>query len=422
MDASSSPVPQPPLVPDAVVGPAGPLERIATIDILRGFALFGVVLVNAQSMIPWDNLGAPAEQWTEWIYTTFIGGRFYRLFAFLFGLGFVLQMQHLQARGAACGPIYLRRLAILLIFGVIHGLLLWSNDILALFAQFGFLLFLLRRWSDRSLLWVAIASLLLSHVYYFVSTGFRDFYPVDPVVLEQRAEERALAEEAAEAETTYIRSEGTWGEVMRYTAKNFLSWRLSMQSNLALLGEEFLMILLGFYVGRWRIFERLPSYVPHIRKVKWGTLVLAIIGYFMAGVFEGLHAPPGPEPLIGTARLIVDDISKAAGALFYATAITLLMQKTSWKRLLYPLASLGRMSLTHYLALSVILSMVFHDYGLGLYGRLNILDGVLLAIGIYIFQLLFSHWWLKFFRFGPMEWIWRSLTYGKWQALKTHTQ
>ena len=171
-------------------------ERIPTIDILRGFALFGVVLMNSQSMISWANLDSQSDQWVVWFYKTFIAGRFYRLFAFLFGLGFVLQMNRLESRGVTFGPIYLRRLAILLVFGLLHGFFVWPNDILALFAQFGFLLFLIRRWSNRSIFAVIVATLLLSHIYYYASTGFADFRTVDPVAFEQRAEERALEREA----------------------------------------------------------------------------------------------------------------------------------------------------------------------------------------------------------------------------------
>ena len=365
-------------------------ERIPTIDILRGFALFGVVLMNSQSMISWANLDSQSDQWVVWCYKTFIAGRFYRLFAFLFGLGFVLQMNRLESRGVTFGPIYLRRLAILLVFGLLHGFFVWPNDILALFAQFGLLLFLFRRWSNRSIFAVIVATLLLSHIYYYASMGFADFRTVDPVAFEQRAEERALEREAERVERNAIRAEGSYWEYARWNAGEFSSWRFSIQSNLALLGEEFLMILLGFFVGRLQVFERLQSFRPFIKKTLWWCLGLSVVWYFLGDILYELHAPPGPEPLVAITRNILENICLAAGALFYASAITLLAQGNRCTPCFKPIALLGRMSLTHYLLISLIITTLFNHFGLGWYGDVQAFGGFLLAIGIYAFQLGFS--------------------------------
>ena len=113
----------------------------------------------------------------------------------------------------------------------------------------------------------------------------------------------------------------------------------------------------------------------------------------------------------------MEDIDSAAFALFYASAVVLLVQRAGWKRLLKPVAALGRMALTNYLLQSIIITTVYFSYGFGLYGKVDLLAGVGLAVMTYIVQLLWSSWWLNRFRFGPAEWLWRSLTYGERQSL-----
>ena len=118
---------------------------------LRGFALIGVILANFQSMISWDDPAGAGNTAAIWFLENLVSGRFYRLFAFLFGLGFALQMIRLESRGVRFVPLYIRRLLILGVIGIAHGILFWPNDILALFAQFGLLLLLVRHLSDRAI-------------------------------------------------------------------------------------------------------------------------------------------------------------------------------------------------------------------------------------------------------------------------------
>ena len=116
--------------------------------------------------------------------------------------------------------------------------------------------------------------------------------------------------------------------------------------------------------------------------------------------------------------MILDDIGYGATAIFYASAVTLLIQRDVWQQRLKPVAALGRMSLTNYLLISITVTTVFYSYGFGLYSSITVVGGFLLALSIYTVQLILSVWWLNRYQYGPAEWLWRSLTYGKWQRLR----
>ena len=410
--------------PVSAAAPTSPRERITTVDIVRGFALLGVVLVNWQGWISWENLDGMTNLSVVWLFETFVLGNFYRLFAFLFGLGFVLQMTRLESRGVRFAPLYLRRLAILFLFGLVHGILFMGwNDILSIFAQYGVLLLLIRRMSNKSIFVMALVCLLASHTYYYVSTGFADFRKGEPMrELVQERQQRRMDGQARRAETARIRSQGSFREVVEWNAWLFSAryggwgWEPALKGQLKLLGEEGLMCLLGLYAGRRRVFENVRQARPFFRKAMWWALSLGVLGYLISMALSALQTPPHGH-LAYHAKLIVEDIDSAAFALFYASAVVLLVQRAGWKRLLKPVAAIGRMALTNYLLLSIIITTVFFSYGFGLDGKVDLLAGVGLAVMTYIVQLLWSSWWLNRFRFGPAEWLWRSLTYGERQSL-----
>jgi uncharacterized protein len=105
-------------------------------------------------------------------------------------------------------------------------------------------------------------------------------------------------------------------------------------------------------------------------------------------------------------------------ALFYMSGLTLLSQNTAWQKRMAPLAYAGRMAISVYLMQTLICTLLFYGYGFGLYGKVGAAGGILLTVIIYVLQIPFSVWWLNRFRFGPVEWLWRSLTYGKLQPMK----
>ena len=182
------------------------------------------------------------------------------------------------------------------------------------------------------------------------------------------------------------------------------------------------MFLLGLYAGRRRIFENIPAHLPLIRKVLWWGLGLGLVGNFVGYAYLYLIASTlFPDPTVPSfTRVLVwlsFNIGKPALGLSYASAIILLVQRKAWKIRLGPLAAVGRMALTNYLLQTLICTTIFYGYGLGLYGKVDPTLILVLSVFIFALQILLSVWWVRRFRFGPAEWLWRTLTYGKRQPM-----
>ena len=180
------------------------------------------------------------------------------------------------------------------------------------------------------------------------------------------------------------------------------------------------MMILGLYAGKRRIFDDIPSHLPFIRKVWLWGLIIGLVGNGMYVYFgeQANRAIPSAANLIS---LVGQTFGAPALALFYMATLTLLAERVAWRRRLAPLSFVGRMALTNYLLQSFICSTLFFGYGFAFYGQIGIAGGIALTVAIYVVEAAFSAWWLKRFRFGPMEWLWRTLTYGKRQPMRPVT-
>ncbi len=219
--------------PKRPIGPIRPKDRIQVIDILRGFALFGVILVNTWAFQSWNlpfkiQYGevwtGTADQVVMWFIAFFAEERFYRLFSFLFGLGFALQLGRAEQRGAPFFAVYRRRLLVLLLFGLLHGVLRGTGDILHVYAVLGFILLLFRKFSPRALLVIALICLLSSWVDNAIRDGRRYDSLTAPQVSEQTLQERERDEATTRTrreEIVRVRLEGTLGDNVAYNMQSF---------------------------------------------------------------------------------------------------------------------------------------------------------------------------------------------------------
>ncbi|HEX2184561.1 MAG TPA: DUF418 domain-containing protein, partial [Chloroflexota bacterium] len=400
-------------------------ERIDVIDVIRGFALFGILLVNMgafsepiyQIMIDAERWPSPVDQAVEWLIRFLAEGKFYSLFSFLFGLGLTLQMSRAEARGVDFVPLYVRRLLVLLAFGLIHAYLIWVGDILTWYAIFGFVLLLFRKCSPRTLLtWAAIFLLI-------------------PVLLQTLAVGalalgRATPEGAAEIERSMAETERTYRQLMEqaltvYREGSFAEITAQRARDLGVLYGTFIfvipnvlaMFLCGLYAGHRGIFRDIPGHLPFIRRVLVWGLIIGLIGNFVFAM--SMEAADRAIPtVLGLLGWIGQSIGAPALCFFYAAALTLLFQQERWRRRLTPLASVGRMALSNYLLQSLVCTTIFYGYGLGLFGQVSPAWGLVLTVVIYVVQIPLSVWWLRHFQFGPAEWLWRSLTYLRWQPMR----
>jgi uncharacterized protein len=209
-------------------------------------------------------------------------------------------------------------------------------------------------------------------------------------------------------------AEGSWADIMMQRAADasFIIFG-GLFSGMGIFG----MFLLGMYAGKVDFFRHPENHLPSIRKInRWG-LALGLVGntMFVAGVELA-------EPMVLSVYSAVAGLGMGVGVpamfAFYTTSIVLLYQKPEWKRSLHVFVPVGRMALTNYLLQTVICTLIFYNYGLGLYGKVGPALGLVLTVAIFLVQIPLSVWWLKRFRFGPMEWLWRSLTYAKLQPMR----
>lgn len=379
------------------IRPVAQSERIDILDILRGFAIFGILAVNisgfaAPAFMPGYAFPASAP-WYDTLAKNgmlfFTEGKFYTIFSFLFGLGFSVQLARSEARGKDIRSFYPRRLWVLFGFGILHALLLWTGDILRLYALLGFALLAFRQRSNRTLLtWAGIffgLSLLILGLIGGPHGGEESIPGVDLLALARAA----------------------------YTSPNpldvitFQAVMLPISFLFILLAQGasvMALFLLGLVAGRLKFFENLsPNRAILKRVAAWGLLI-GLVGNSLFVLFEDAWLPS-----LGIT------LGAPAFACVYVSGLALFSLSERGKRWLRPIANVGRMALSNYVLQSLVCSLLFNGYGLGLYEHAGAAAQWGLTLGIYLLQIPLSTWWLARFRFGPLEWIWRSLTYGQRQ-------
>ncbi len=393
-------------------------ERIATLDVLRGFALLGILLANlmffaqpVSDTYDYTAAGSGSDAAIGWLIMFFTQGKFYPLFSMLFGLGFAIQLERAKARQGSVVPTYLRRLLVLLAIGVLHGTFIWAGDILAVYAVLGFVLLLIGRGSSTRLLTVAIIAFAVQLLMAFGMASMLDFAAKNPDAAAEmlkgmqaaQMQHDALSEQAWAAYTS-----GTYMEITSVRAQEFVS----ISSAVPFFGLHVLaMFLFGAWLGRHGHFA---NPLAHRR-----FFLLALVVAIGAGVpLSAWHASIGLEldpynftdPRNGW-NMLLGFVAGPVLMLGYAALIALSMQTraANWLRTLAPV---GRMALTNYLLQSVVMTLVFYAYGFGVMAReFDAVFMVSAGLALYLAQILFSHWWLRRFAFGPVEWAWRALTY-----------
>ncbi len=393
----------------AKLTPVKASERVLFVDVLRGFALFGVLAANMAGYAGLNSqLGAwpdPLDRLVQILIRFFVEAKFYSLLSLLLGWGVAVQMLRAEERGGRFVPFFLRRMAILFVMGIADAILIWQGDVLALYAALGILLLLFRRWSPKALLATAAALLLFALVVPL---------PVGPLEALRSAWEGATGFLRAGIRPESLFATGSFGDISRLRLEQYAA---GLTNLLYYFGSVFSMFLLGLYVGKRRLFHEIDRHLPLVHRVMWAGLV---IGVLFNGAFVYLLLKPSAVPVAYSWTFTRGSRTIGAPALmlFYVSAIILLWRKKSWRERLAPLGALGRATLSNYLLQSIVATTIFYGYGLGLYGQIDPLLGLLITLAIYVGQIRLSAWWFQSFRFGPAEWLWRSLGYGKRQRMR----
>jgi len=368
-------------------------NRILLIDIIRGFALFGILLVNMKSFYSPVFIEtmygiSPHFEGIDHIihlfYQLFIQMKFYPIFAFLFGLGFYLFL-HKEFNMI----LFIKRMIILFFIGMIHLIFFWYGDILHVYAATSIILVLFFKVPSKWILcWVA-ALLTVYHLFISLNT--------------------LISTNSLLESNDYSSMLSTYVSI--YKESSYFDWvwyRLKIEIIPTLYQYPFVFVpvlawfLLGLYIGKEKIYERNPLNIKRV-SLWWRISLYMSIGFLILNVLALIFWPN-----------ILYSMTSASGvvlAILYVTSIYVFFDHPFVKKALYPLSFVGRMSLSNYLFQSIFLISFFRMFNL--YNNISLTEGLIITIVFFLFQLVVSKYWLSYFHQGPVEWIWRSMTLKK---------
>lgn len=390
-------------------------QRIEALDIARGIALFGILMVNmsffSYPVLYADFLETPlwegsSNQFAQSIIYLFFEANFFTLFSLLFGIGFMIFMEKAEQKGHAVRSLYVRRLGVLLVFGLIHLFFIWFGDILTIYAIIGFFLLIFRRRSPKTILRWACALVLLPVVLIMLMAS--SFIATEGDIEGDMYLEEMITELQSQFDSSMlVFSEGSYAQMFE---QRLIDIAFMVQGMMFMAPIVLAMFLFGMYVWKKRMLQDFPQTLPMVRKIWWSSLV---IGLFFGSIAMSSHlameSANSPYYFISYGATLVKG---PALALFYFTSIVLLLRKDFWQLILSIFQPLGRMALTNYIMQSLICTFIFYSYGLGLYGKMNPTMGMIMTLAIITAQIVMSKFWFKKFRFGPLEWLWRYCIYG----------
>ncbi len=397
-------------------------ERIQLLDVLRGFALFGVLVAN----IFWSFNGfsfvspqraleltaAPIDAAAYYFIRFFIDKKFILLFSLLFGFGFAVQVMRAEEKGSNVAVFYSRRQLILFFIGVVHLLLFWHGDILHVYALCGLFLLAFARRQGRTLLVSAVALSAGAVLLMILAIGLQ---ALASSMVGTGAVDTALGETRRQFSNQVLAAfaHGGYADILQWNAKVYFASIVGLLYIFPLTAGRF---LLGFYAGRRRLFHNVAANLPLFRKLLWWSLPVGLVSsaLFVAGT-EMMRAEVIDGAVWRLLLIIPTEVSSFALCLFYVATLTLLYQRATWQKRLSVLAPLGRMALTNYLMQTLLCLVIF--YGSGQIGQTGPAKCLLIALVIYTGQVMLSTLWLTRFRMGPVEWLWRTMSYGKLQPL-----
>lgn len=405
-------------------------ERHVLLDALRGLALLGIALANYPEFALWTFLSADEQsamptagldQVVRFLQYMLVDGKFYTIFSLLFGIGFALILSRHPV------SLFVRRMAILVVIGACHLMFLWSGDILLLYAIGGLLLPLFFRLKDKVLLWLA-ACLILIPVGLDALTEFASIDFAGPFynLWWTEASRQGITEENF---ATWLRDADSYPQMFAFLQQGACEriWEFVSGHRLPKVVGLF---IIGYLIGKHRLYARLDEYRFWLRRLclyalSWGLPASALYAW---SATEG-------HPWGLTVHSLLYAVSVIPLAFGYIALFSLIFMRSPQSPKLHSarfsptgeveggfftfLAAPGRMALTNYLSQSLIGVLLFYGLGFGLGCSVGLIYIELTALAVFVVQIAVSRWWLRHFRFGPLEWIWRMLTYGRYFKIRT---
>lgn len=401
------------------LNPVGIQDRIISIDVLRGVAVLGILIMNIQSfsmpMTAYINPEAYGDltginKWV-WILSHVLASeKFMSIFSLLFGAGILLFTDKALSKGKEPARLHYRRMFWLLVFGMIHAYLMWYGDILVSYALCGMLVFLFRKKSPRALIISALVFFMIPIIFYTLSYLSIPYWPQESY--QGSMQSWNPGSEVLLKEIANMR--GNWLQQMESRIPSAIMLQ-TMIFFMEVFWHVMAMMLLGMALYKWNILNAARSATFYIRLAIIGML----IGYPLAiwGVFQNFEHgwDFAYSMFLGGHYNYVGSVGVALG---YVAIIMLICKSLKFTSLKSRFAAVGKMAFTNYILQTLICMFIFYGSGLGLYGSVERKYQILMVFGIWVILLLISPVWLKKFRFGPLEWLWRSLTYWHRQPLR----
>jgi len=402
-------------------------ERIHAMDVLRGFALLGIFLMNIEAFV--SPMGEAmtglnpsytgADRWTDALIYLFVQGKFFTLFSLLFGMGFAVMAQRAEQAGRPFLPVYLRRTLALMLIGLVHALLIWWGDILFTYACVAFALMLLYliKPPQKFLPWAAALVYLLPSGFILLFGLASAAAQMDPKASAEMA--KAMADQGAvmAAVTEAQRLAYGAGGYLEATAQRWADFKMMMSFAWIMFWP---MVLGMFILGSWFVRSGAiadPSRFPTLfSRLRWLALPLGLACVLLS--FWMMPTTPMAKMDLGIATaMALTHVGSGLLCLGYVGWLVGALQASPDSKLRL-LAPAGRMALTNYLVQSLVCTLVFYGYGLGYFEQMPRAWQAVFVFAFFALQVVASHWWLARFRFGPMEWLWRAATYLQWPPMR----
>lgn len=396
-----------------------PTERLVAMDVLRGFALLGILLMNIQSFaMPGSAYLNPMSfgdfnginQWS-WIVThVFADQKFMSLFSMLFGAGVLLFCDKAQQKGKPVTRLHYTRTFWLLMFGLLHGYLFWYGDILYAYGMCGFFIYLMRNKSIKTLLITAAVFMLVSCSYYLFMGASLEYFP---------AEARTGLMEAWAPDDTFQAK-----EIAAVTGGFTSGLELRLETTMFM--QTYVFLTLIFWRAAAMMLLGMALYKSGFFQLQWQTksyqkMLSICLPIGLAIVVVGLQANFKHNFSLEFSMFLGSQYNFWGSvfiALGYASLIMLMVQKRQFSALQNRLAAIGKTAFSNYILHTLVFTTVFYGYGLGLFAEVERWQLILMVVTMWAVQLWLSPLWLQRFKFGPLEWAWRSLTYWELQPFR----
>lgn len=409
------------------LAPVQTKDREIFMDVLRGFAILGIFIANLGSGFSWYREDAQLtgpfllpelDHKMGFLHHMFIEGKFYSIFSLLFGWGIALQFKRADAKGINAAPTVRRRLFFMLLLGAVH-LLIWPGDIVFFYALLGFILLPLRKFSNRTLLVTGIILVLSPILLYWAKMTWPVLnYPAELLVKTGIKVDGALLNLKSEEDFINMMKHGSWLDQLKGNISGFF-FRYQYLFFVSRVPKVLGMFLIGYVVGRSDFYKNI---LQHKKLLYWvigiGLLIGLPANFYLARYMTYFNGDYFNLKTKGLYQTIFYALGVAPLAMVYVALFMLSFQTAVGKKILSILAPVGKMAFSNYILQSLIGNFVFLGAGLGYMGQVGPVYYTLFGVGVFIIQIILSTIWLKYFNYGPLEWLWRSATYKKWQPMR----